>query len=224
MPRSSSTLARPKKYRDAKRIIIATEDSKATPAYFEAVKIKYENASITVELVGDEKDTDSAPEHVIKRLDEYYKDPNNNITACDELWLVIDVDRWGDGKLSDIVQQCVQKNYAPAVSNPAIEIWFLLHLTALDVYDNSTQNELLANKKTNDRNRLEQEIISKIGKYNKSNFDAISFLKDDSIYHAVNRAEQLDTKASDRWPQELGTHVYKLAKSILGMTLETKGT
>jgi hypothetical protein len=71
--------------------------------------------------------------------------------------MVIDVDRWGDKKLSFIARQCKQKEYFLAVSNPCSDLWFLLHKKSLAQYPDETLNEFLENKKKNRRTRLESE-------------------------------------------------------------------
>jgi hypothetical protein len=159
--------------------------------------------------------TQSAPEHILKLLDDYKGD--YQIAESDELWLVIDVDRWGDEKLSQIATACTQKGYKLAVSNPAIELWFLLHLTNVRQYTLAEQAALLANKKEGKtRTRLEREIIKKIGRYNKSNLNVDDFLP--HLETAIKHAKKLNPNPADRWPQKLGTQVYLLAEAILRLS------
>ena len=42
-------------------------------------------------------------------------------------------------------------------------------------------------------------------------------LKEGNISVAIERAAALDVSPADRWPNTLGTRVYLLAKSILGI-------
>ncbi len=213
MPRQRRPLDRTSAVRDARLIIIATEDTKATVAYFEALVSPryYQNPKVQVKVLRRD-DTASSPDHVLDLLDEYRQ--TYQLADDDELWLVIDVDRWGDKKLSHIASQADQKGFLLAVSNPAIELWFLLHLTSLDRYDQATQSKLFKNERANaSRRRLEQAIIDIVGSYNKSNLNVDHFLP--HLPEAVQRAEALDTAKTDRWPHELGTRVYLLAQSIL---------
>jgi len=102
-------------------IIIAAEGKVTENQYFNALASPryYYNPRIHVEvLVRDENA--SAPERVIAQLDAFRK--QYSLRAIDELWLVIDVDRWGDAKLSDIGTQCEQKGYRLAASNPCFEL------------------------------------------------------------------------------------------------------
>jgi len=213
MPRRRRPFIREDAERDARLIIIATEDSKAAVAYFLALASPayYQSAKVHVELLIREE-TASAPERILAQLDQWQQ--TYQIGEDDELWLVVDVDRWGNAKLSQISQACLQKGIRLVVSNPAIELWFLLHLTELDGYDEDTKAALLKNARTNSRRtRLEEAILEITGQYNKSNFDADRYLP--HVKTAIERAKLLDERPSDRWPQGLGTRVYLLAQSII---------
>jgi hypothetical protein len=194
-------------------VIIATEDTKATVAYFQAFISPdyYQSPHVHVEVLT-RTSGGSAPENVLRQLDEWRNE--YQFGEGDEFWLVVDVDQWGDGKLSSVVQECIQKSISLAVSNPAIEIWFLLHLTDLTVYRQTDLDEFLANEKVNNkRTRLDQEIVQLIGRYNKANLHVEDFLP--NLEDAIRRAEALDHAPTDRWPQGLGTRVYRLARSII---------
>ncbi|HFQ92572.1 MAG TPA: RloB domain-containing protein [Anaerolineae bacterium] len=213
MPRRRRPFIRPDADRDARLIVIAAEDSKATIAYFQALVSPrwYQSSRVHVELLT-RATTASAPRHVLQQLNQWREE--YQIGADDELWLVIDVDRWGNAELSDVARECEQKNIRLAVSNPAIELWFLLHLTGLDRYTEEEKALLLENSRDGGRRtRLERAILEIAGQYNKSRLDAARYLP--HVETAVDRARSLDTRPSDRWPQGLGTRVYLLAQSII---------
>ena len=52
------------------------------------------------------------------------------------------------------------------------------------------------------------------GHYRESDYDAMALLS--YIDAAMERAEKLDIYPTDRWPQDMGTRVYLLARSIMG--------
>lgn len=213
MPRKRRPLVREDAVRDARLVIIATEDTKAAFKYFTVLTTTppYKNPKVHVEVLSREN-TASAPEYVLQQIHKWLD--TYQINEEDELWLVIDVDRWGDTKLSKIAQECVQKGIHLAVSNPAIELWFLLHLTDLARYDESVQQAMLLNKRVKaNRTYLEQAILDIVGRYNKSNLTMSDYLP--HVEKAVERAEKLDTNPGDRWPQQLGTRVYLVIRSIL---------
>jgi RloB-like protein len=142
--------------RDAKLIVVATEDTKAAPKYFREFKQASRNTKIYVE---DRLNTSSSPDYVVNQLDQFTE--QYELEEGDELWAVIDVDSWGNAKLSKIAKQCSQKKYHLAVSNPCFELWLLLHLKSMDEYDDATKQDFLQKKKSRaraSRNRLEKEL------------------------------------------------------------------
>jgi hypothetical protein len=203
-------LSRPSAFRDAKLIIIATEDTKAEPKYFRYVAVYYKNPKVHVEVLT-RTGSASSPEYVINTLDNFKQ--KYHLNRSDELWMVIDVDRWGEKKLSLIAMLCRQKNYFPAVSNPCSDIWFLIHKQSLDVYPEKTLNEFFENKKINKRTRLEIELRKIYGGFNKKNLNTAKFLP--LVNKAVARARKLDILPEQRWPLQLGTRIYLLAEKII---------
>lgn len=198
--------------RDARLIIIAAEGSECEPRYFYdlAFDERYRNPKVRVEVL-ERGTTASSPAHVIAMLDEfrttYALDDN------DELWLVIDLDRWGSEALSSVAQQCQQKRYLLAVSNPCFEIWLLLHLTRLDAYTDDEISELKENRRGGNRTRLERELVRLAGQYNKSNLNTEAYLP--HVETAIERAKESDHSPTHRWTNHLGTRVYRLAESVI---------
>jgi RloB-like protein len=204
---------RPSNIRDAKLIVIATEDTKATVKYLEDLREHYDNAGVDIHVV--ERD-DMASSHalVMNSLNDFRR--KYELKKNVEFWLLIDVDAWGEYKLSQIAEQCFQKKYYLSVSNPCFEIWLLLHLKSMDEYNDVVQKEFLENQKSRAgarRTRLEQELVALLGAYNKSNLDTEPFMK--HVPLAIERAKAIDTNPADRWPQTLGTRIYLLAQKIL---------
>jgi hypothetical protein len=198
--------------RDARLIIIAAEGSECEPKYFYdlAFDARYRNPKVRVEVL--QRDTTaSSPAHVIAALDEFRK--TYALDENDELWLVIDLDRWGDEAVSNVAAQCQQKRYLLAVSNPSFEIWLLLHLTALDAYTEDDLKELTENRRDGNRTRLERELVRLVGQYNKSNLNTEAYLP--HVETAIARASDSDSSPNHRWTNHLGTRVYQLARSVI---------
>lgn len=203
--------ARKSGLRDARLIIIAAEGEETEKAYFEGLKEHYFNPRVHVEVLG-RLESASDPTRVLKLLDQF-RSTYHLRKGYDQLWLVIDVDRWGNQKLSSVSRQCLQKGYQLAVSNPAFEIWLILHIRALDSYSPEGLNELLLNRKENNRTRLERELLALLGSYNKAKPD-MEFLCQ-HVLTAIQNARVADAHPEDRWPNELGTRVYLLAEEIV---------
>ena len=210
--RSFIPFSSPKKYRDAKLIVIATEGELTEPAYFEdlALEDRFRHSRVDVRVIPATGGL-SSPKHVIERLNKVRRE--SGLYEGDELWLVIDKDKWGDEILSEVSQLAIQKGYHLADSNPCFEIWLLLHHRSLDDYTEQERAELRANHKSGSRTRLELELISICGSYSKSNLRSSDCLPE--IETAIAYARKSDVKPNDRWLNSLGSRVYKLAQSII---------
>ena len=130
--------------RDARLIIIATEDAKATPKYFEDLKQFSRNSRVKVHVL-ERLDEASSPKYVLKSLIEFSQ--KHKLGKDDKLWAVIDVDHWKSEEISQIAEKCSQKRYRLAVSNPCFEIWLLLHLKSMGEYSEGVHKEFLESKK-----------------------------------------------------------------------------
>lgn len=112
--------------RDYRLFAIACEGSKREREYFEM----FEGISsrVIVEYIKDEEypnDPPSAPNHVLRRAQEYVA--ANDLNEEDSIWLVMDVDKWGPG-LNEANEYCKQHdNWHIVISNPCFEIWLLFH-------------------------------------------------------------------------------------------------
>jgi hypothetical protein len=192
--------------RDAKLIVIASEGQRTEPKYFTDLKNKFLRSSLHVEIL-DRFVSASSPSHVLAHLNKFktkYK-----LGRDDELWMVIDVDRWREEKLSDVAGKCRDKGFLIAVSNPCFELWLLLHLDEFDHYNEEQKNRLFQNS----QRFIEREIRQILGSFNKSNLDTSKFLP--YVENAVIRARILDINPNSRWPNSLGTRVYLLVEKIL---------
>lgn len=180
--------------RDAQLFIVATEGAKTEKSYF---KIFY-NSRIRIEVLSTGEANDSAPQHVIERLNEFAQ--KYDLGEEDTLWLVLDVDRWGSKNLSSVCRQAKQKKYRLAISNPCFEAWLCLHLNDLDPNDKTCQD-------------FKTRLQSILGSYNSSNIDVAPFKN--RIQDAVQRAKQLHPNANQNWTPSPGSHVYRVVEMIL---------
>ena len=90
-----------------------------------------------------------------------------------------------------------------AHSNPCFEVWLLLHFEELD-----TSSKFQGSKD------LENRLKELLGTYNKTRLDLARFNKENAAIAAC-RAEKRDNSSTDRWPQQTGTHIYRLVKKLL---------
>lgn len=178
--------------RDASLIIIATEGQKTEKQYFSI----FRNPKINVVVIPT-TDGKSAPNHVLSRLDIIKNDYELN--DDDSLWLMIDIDRIRDEQRSQICQKALQKGFSLAISNPCFELWLYLHFVEIDDMNISCS-------------QLEKKLRNFLGGYNKSKLDLEKYKG--QIHFAVERAKSLDTNPSERWPNSIGTHVYKIVEML----------
>lgn len=181
--------------RDTRLIIIAAEGRETEKQYFTL----FRDTRVQVKVLPTEEDNQSSPQHVIDRLHVFQEE--YQLGEGDELWLMVDVDRWH--KLGEIAGEAKQCQYRLAISNPCFEVWLLCHLQD-PPSDASTCRSI--------------EDILKValgGSYNKANLDLARFAG--NIGSAVERARHLDPNPGNLWPQTIGTHVYRVVLSIFGL-------
>ena len=180
--------------RDTKLFIVATEGKETEKQYFRM----FNSTRIKVEILATTVDGKSSPEYVLERLDKCKK--QYDLNEDDMLWLVSDVDRWGDKKLSAVCSQARQRGYNLAISNPCFEVWLTLHFEDINTED-----------RTCDNFKARLRII--LGSYNGSNLDISAY--EPKTKDAVNRAKNLHPSSQHNWPPTLGTHVYRLVEILL---------
>jgi hypothetical protein len=181
------------KERDTRLFIIATEGRETEKQYF----AMFDSSRLKVEVLPTGADNKSAPEYVIERLDEFNQKYNLNSDDC--LWLVFDVDRWGEEKLSQICREAKQKGYGLAISNPCFEVWLYLHFDDLDPNNRTCKD-------------FEEKFRIKLGSYNKSNLNLDLFHP--NIEKAIPRAKDLHSDPQQNWTPTIGSHIYRVVELL----------
>lgn len=203
-------------FRDARLIVIASEGKDTERIYFKALAKEYTNPRVHVHILerSEAEQNNSSPEHVLKQLNDYKE--QYALEADDELWLVVDKDRWTEAMLSRVATECAQDDYMHmALSNPCIGLWLLLHLVDATSLSPEKQQQWLENRRKSKsaapylKVRLRQEM----GAYHEAAYDAQMLIAHVEV--AIERAKALDKNPADRWPQTLGTRVYLLAESVM---------
>lgn len=215
MSRTRRAFKRRDPVRDSSLVVIATEGSETEPRYFRTLSgpEHYRNSRIRVRVVPTEHNR-SSPEHVLERVRKSADDLD--ITDGDQVFVVLDLDRWGDATLSKIARECTQSGYELVVSTPCFELWLLLHLS--DPSDWSDEYLKLVRK--NDRSSrnlrfIGAEILSYSPEFGKKNVTDPRFYERQSVERAITRASSLDVDPAQRWCSDLGTRVYRVVQVIL---------
>lgn len=208
-------MIRKEAFRDARLIVIASEGKDTERIYFKTLANKYENTRVHVYILerSEDEKNNSSPEHVLTQLNDYKS--QYELEADDELWLVVDKDRWTDAMLSRVAMECTQKTFMHmALSNPCFELWLLLHLEDIASLTPEELQQCMINRRKSKSSDpyLKVRLRQKMGAYHESNYDAQMLIK--NVNEAITRAKAID-KNTDRWPQTLGTRVYLLAESII---------
>ena len=191
--RRTKLLDRTVNVRDATLCVIATEGEHTEKQYFAV----FSNRRVRVWTLPTGEDHQSAPHHVLSRLDKFKQE--HDLNEEDTLWLMVDVDHRRAGELDPICREAVQKGFGLAISNPCFELWLLLHFAEADASDMRC-------------GAVETRLRTVLGSYNKTNLNM-------ELYHpqmaeAIQRARALDTNPQARWPDFPGTHVYKVVEML----------
>lgn len=198
--------------RSARLVVIAGEGRYTESIYFNAVKNELRAPNVHVEVL-DRNSDESSPESVHRQIVDFMR--QYNIEDDDELWLVIDRDRWHERMLSQVAQLCAQNTHLHfCMSNPCFELWLLLHLEDVNEYDDSAKSDLVQNKKNKAGiTWLKKRMKDLLGSYAESNYDTSKLIP--HVPLAMDRARNLDVNPQDRWPQSIGSRVYLLMESII---------
>lgn len=214
--RNSLIRERREAFRDARLIVVASEGKDTERIYFKALAKEYTNPRVHVHIIERSVDeqNNSSPEHVLKQLNDYKS--QYELEADDELWLVVDKDRWTEAMLSRVATECSQEvAMHMALSNPCFELWLLLHLVDAASLSPEVQQQWFKNRRNSRRTDpyLKMRLRQELGAYHESAYDAPTLIA--HVEDAIERAKALDKNPTDRWPQTLGTRVYLLAESVM---------
>ncbi|MDZ4556632.1 RloB family protein [Bacillus cereus] len=199
-----------RKIRDHKLIVVATEGADTEKLYLELFDIS------RVKIIPiPNRENKSAPQHIISNLNEFIQNggfeeekEKYEFIDEDEFWLMIDVDRWTRNNTIHnfvaVVREAKSKGFQLAISNPSIEMWLYLHFQDLKEEDHNQNNKY-----------FEEKLKDYLGGYSKTNIPKDLYL--DKVEDAIRRAKKLDQNSvpSMRWPENPGSHVYKLVENIL---------
>ncbi|MCK5719429.1 MAG: AAA family ATPase [Thiomargarita sp.] len=196
---------------EPKLYVIAAEGQNTEPEYFEALITHYKKkhrGRLHIEVLKrPEEDVGlSAPKYVKKMLDDFLQENKNYNFENDELWMVIDTDKWHKENLSELIQVCKQQNYLVAVSNPCFELWLILHLATIEEIKNDIEKSKNRSKKCKQLRGSIQQNLHFAGIYE----EYMEF-----IPQAIEQARKLDAiTPTVEFPENIYTQVYKLIEKI----------
>lgn len=174
------------------------------------------------------------PLQLVQRIDDFIKENENQYQFSqypeDEFWIVTDVDNnWSQDKIpleannksyldewNEAVQECEEKGYHYAVSNPFFELWLLLHHDMVTEEDKqfAVTDEHPYQPTNHFRLRL-RELGAPL--QDKKKIKYIHYSKE-KIGLAVKKAKLLHIDPNDLAPKYLATTVYKLVEQIIELS------
>lgn len=199
MPRKKRPLDRDSGVvRDASLVVIACEDTYAVRHYF----ARFRTRRVQFVVVPTEGGR-SSPRDVLSRLDGFKENEATEEGDC--FWICIDTDHWVQSNhiqnLREVLQQCRQKDYGVAISNPCFELWLLLHFEESSAKACSTCDDVVS------------ALRRVTGGYQKNRCDLLVILPS-QVELAVTRAKGMDTHPNEVLPPYPVTRVYRLIERL----------
>ena len=179
--------------RDTSLVVIATEGSVTEDIYFRI----FGSTRVQVRVIPSSGGF-SAPQYIFENLESFKTE--YQLGEGDELWVAVDLDRWPAVALSQLAADCQKAGYGLAISNPCFEIWLALHFA-----------EPLPAALT--ASNLTSHLKPLLGGYRKGKFDPAPLIP--LVPDAIQRAQALDVKPGDRWPNQATSRVHLIASAIV---------
>lgn len=200
--RVRKSLERKTGFRDGRMIIIATEGSVTEVDYFNQLQEQAVLSPLRFQIkVISPVENKTAPNQIIKSLTNFKRE--YQIKADDELWMVIDRDRWRVNMLSDIQTQCRQKGIGLCISNPCFELWLILHYKDLTKESDESKADLRKNKKQGHKTYIKRYISDLMGNENLTDFTRLFPL----ITTAIENAQLLRNYSNSNIIDNLGSEI-----------------
>lgn len=190
--------------RDYKLFAIVCEGSKREPSYFNVFRHLSSKIAVDVieEIVSDEEvhavqSKKSAPKWLLDRALIYIE--KEGLNDEDDLWFVMDVDKWPEGQLRDIAMHCeANANWHIVLSNPCFEVWLYFHKRA-DISVSTSKSS--------------QEFKTEIATLEKGGYHPYLFVPQLPV--AIENAKAVDSDPKHFMPGFKETKVYQLGEAIM---------
>lgn len=190
--------------RDYKLFAIACEGGKREPGYFNT--FQYLSRKIKVDVIENyvtdnemlrKHDNNSAPKWILDRAVRYIE--KNDLKDEDDLWFVIDKDRWTDSQIRELALFCQDfPNWHLVISNPCFEVWLYFH-KKIDI----------KSSKSVSCNDFKREISA----FEKGGYNALKFIP--LFQDAILNARANDSDVNHFMPKVKETKVYLLGETIV---------
>lgn len=187
--------------RDYKLFAIACEGGKREPEYFSLFEEMSER--IKVDIIEDKENekgsnkTKSAPKWVLDRAVKYIE--KEGLIDEDDLWFVMDTDRWKKEQLHNIAAYCQEKkNWHIILSNPCFEVWLYLHKKSVIPDDEKASCK---------------KLKTAISHLDEKGYHPFTFIPSLSV--AIQNAQNIDRNPNHFMPEIGTTKVYLLGEALI---------
>jgi hypothetical protein len=212
--------------KDAKVFIILCEGKKRVPDYFKYFQAI--SSKIKLEIIPAKHDGDNSPVGLyneacscIIATDDNPTPKYDYVTDEDEIWFVIDTDKWGK-KISELRNKCKNhNNWFVAQSNPCFEVWLYYHfyrnIATFDGIEVSKNWKSFLNKNIKGGfNSKKHPVLIKYANYNsKKNYTETDgelniactelFKLTESFYPLVEKTVEEALATIEKKPHQIGT-------------------
>lgn len=195
MPRTNRGYKKGEPYRDARMIVIACEGMREK-AYFQM--LIGQSQRLNVEMLAPEgaEEGFSHPSQVIARAELFIEEYGLK-GEDDSVWLIMDVDRWKEHLLYEIIKTCENREkWNITISNPCFEVWLYFHLDINERLETTICKEI--------KNLLHEKVI---GGYKVEVFTKKAF-------EAAQKAKDFDNYITDNFPKVGISKIYNLVKYL----------
>jgi len=182
-------------HRDHRKFIIVAEGEREDD-YFRFFNAK--NQRIIISIVARDGGK-SACKHFLERVRKY--DDEFGIEPNDQLWFILDVDKWLRSDIDELAKHCVDTpNREIAISNPCFEVWLYFHFGDPAKLTELTPQSIKTSLHTLIPGGYKREVFAP------------------EIEKATAKAEKADKNPIHYFPDPLTTKVYKLSAQMLQFT------
>lgn len=190
--------------RDYKLFAIACEGGKREPEYFRLfeqisnkIKVDIIEDKISDSELKHKYETKSAPNWVLDRAVKYIE--KEGLIAEDDLWFIIDKDKWSFEQLNNIASYCKEKpNWHIVISNPCFEVWLYFH-----------KKKEIPNSQKVKCKALKTDLV----KLEKGGYNQYKFIP--NLFEAIENAKNKDFDENYFMPNNGETKVYQLGEALI---------
>lgn len=184
------------------RLLVVTEGDVTEPKYLAALKHHFRNSLVALKIAGEHGVPMTLVDAAIVLKDQNVRDSKHSLDLrYDAVWVVCDVDEHPN--LNEALHKAQSNEIAVALSDPCIELWFLLY-----------KEQQMKHIHRHDAQRKAKELFPGM----KGKEWPFKHHNDTDYYCAVRRAQELERRASRTDQRNPSTTLYHLTEAIRAPT------